>query len=803
MPRLRPTLLVVALLTPLLSFAQGAPDAARDRGDPGGELKTQLEDGKVVPLPLKHTKVSAEVSGFVSRVEVVQTFHNPFEQRIEAVYVFPLPDNGAVDGMVMQVGRRTIRGEIKRREEARALYEAAKTQGRTAALLDQERPNIFTQQVANILPGEEVQVTLTYVAPLQYDDGRYTFNFPMVVGPRYMPLDGSVKDAQKLSPPLLPEGTRSGHDISLTLKLDAGMPLRKLVSPSHDVEITRKGMREATVTLEPHDTVPNKDFILRYDVAGERLQAGILTHRDERGGFFTLMLQPQADFRSEEVTPKEMFFVIDQSCSQSGLPMEKQKGIIHEALSKLHPRDTFNVITFHSGVQFFSPRSLPNTPANVAKAKAFVDALQANGGTEMLHGVNQALGQPQDKDRLRMLLFLSDGYVGNDNQIIDAVQKQVGSARMFTYGVGSSVNHFLLQRMAEVGRGYYQYSPPTEDTRASVEKFYERIAKPYLVDLSLDFGDLGVTEVYPRTLRDLYAAQPLIVTGRFEGGGTGKFTLKGRIANRPYEERIEVSLPTAVQAENAALASMFGRAKVEHLMSQLYGGEKPELVEAVTKTALQHRLMSKYTSFVAVDEVARAGEGAPATVVQPLPIPEGTQHQAFGATGAGAPVATGVGGAPPPALLMMRRSAPMQFDDSSVEGALMKPDGAPGPSKRKTRDVSPAEPKPVAEEKQQVRALSARVEGVVVKGPLTKAEVERAVTNVLTKLHAQLRAEGYRGKVTLKLLVGADGQVTQVVLVHAGTGSGKSVKRLQDGLRAQRLPAKSGPSEVVVQLDLR
>ncbi len=812
---LRRVALAAALLVPALSFAD--PDAITE-----GSMRTVTADGRRVALPLEHTAVEAEVSGFVSRVQVVQTFQNPFAERIEALYVFPLPDKGAVDGMTMRIGQRTVRGEIKRREEARQLYEAAKNQGRTAALLDQERPNIFTQAVANILPGEKIQITLTYVAPLAYDAGEYTFNFPMVVGPRYIPANGSVSaaEAKRISPPLLPEGLRSGHDVSLTLKLDAGVEIREMRSPSHDVEIIRQGMRAAEVRIKPHDTLPNKDFILRYAVAGERLQAAVLTHRNESEGFFTLMLQPQADFRAQEITPKEMFFVIDQSCSQSGLPMAKQKAIIHQALERMNANDTFNVITFHSGVGFFSPKSLPNNRENVARAKAFVDGLQTNGGTEMLLGIGAALNHPRDPERLRMVLFLTDGYVGNDLQVIDAVQKQIGHSRMFLYGVGSSVNHFLLERMAEVGRGYYQYSPPTEDTQKSVERFYDRIAKPYLVDLELDFGSMGVEEVYPRQLKDLYAAQPIIVTGRFKGGGRGAFTLKGRIANRPYTERIEVELPRATQVANSALASMFGRAKIEHLSAQQYGGEKPELIEAITKTALAYKLMSPYTSFVAVDEAVRTGEGAPAQVVQPVLAPEGTVHGAFAqpqgqAVGTGSSSLGGLGGggarasaAPrsPPAPPAFVRPSPRSAPAAEAEPA---PIASATPSERPTRrkaaidfgddSVKGELSKPEEKQDKAKRALP-RIAQVVVKGPAAKADVEALVRRAMSSVRKQLEADGFRGEVTLQLELGADGKVTNVALVHGGAGSAALVKTLVSALQTQRLDAQGSASTVVLRL---
>lgn len=801
-----PVATLALLLAPLAAFSQSNPDAITE-----GALRTVSPDGQVVALPLKHTAVTAEISGFVSRVKVVQTFQNPFEERIEAVYVFPLPDKSGVDGMTIRIGERVIQGQIKQREEARQIYEAAKHQGRTAALLDQERPNIFTQSVANILPGEQIDVTLTYVSPLEYDAGRYTFNFPMVVGPRYIPSGAGTKgvpDAARISPPLLKEGQRSGHDISVAVKLDAGVTLKSLESPSHDVEIIRSGMRQAEIRLKSTDSIPNKDFILRYDVAGEQMQAGILTHRDERGGFFTLMLQPQADFRSSELTAKEMFFVVDQSCSQSGLPMAKQKGIIHEALDRMNPNDTFNIVTFNSGVNFFSSRSLPNRPEHVRSAKRFVDGIQANGGTEMLRGVIEALNAPRDRERLRMILFLSDGYVGNDSEIIAAVEKHIGNARMFTYGVGSSVNHYLLDRMAEVGRGYYQYSRYDEATEKSVKLFYDRIAKPYLVDIELDFGDLGVTEVYPKKIRDLFSAQPIILTGRYASGGSGRFTLRGRIAGKPHVEHIEVQLPKTAQPENEALASMFGRARIEHLSAQQYGGEKPELVKGITDTALSFRLMSKYTSFVAVDESRRAGEGAPMQVTQPVPIPEGTQHQSFGTTaGPGSGLQGKAGGgklhAPPPPVRLRAPSTPApaeaytlgseDVDDSAGRGMT-------GVAKREARRPM-AEPKPQTAEPAPQVAFT--LHDLVIRGALSRNEVKLRIERVLRVVQQRLGSQSGSGEISLKLVFNADGTVKQLQVIHDGVRISRITNALKKELQAMSIPKAGGETVVTLRLSAR
>src|SRR4029079_5684856 len=307
--------------------------ASAQGGYTSGALTVVDSSGKArATCPLKHTDVKAEISGFVSRVVVTQQFENPFKEKIEAVYTFPLPQNAAVDDITMSVADGTVRGKILPREEAQKVYEAAKEAGQVASLLDQERPNIFTQSVANILPGEQVKITISYVETLSYVNGAYEFVFPMVVGPRYIPgrarvpgSQGGISDASRIAPKNIPSGTRSGHDISLEVALDAGLIIDNLSSKTHLVDIERPDIRSARLRLKENATIPNKDFILRYDVATQAIQDAVLTHRSDKGGFFTMILQPPDRITVADVTPKELVFVLDTSGSMSGFPIEKAK----------------------------------------------------------------------------------------------------------------------------------------------------------------------------------------------------------------------------------------------------------------------------------------------------------------------------------------------------------------------------------------------------------------------------------------------------------------------------------------------
>src|SRR5436305_1788294 len=578
--------------------------ASAQSGETQGSLQIIDSNGKPRAVcPLKHTDVKAEISGFLARVVVTQEFENPFKEKIEAVYPFPLPQNAAVDDMTMLVGDRTVRGKILRREEAQAVYEAAKSNGQRASLLNQERPNIFTQSVANILPGEQIKITISYVETLKYEDGSYEFVFPMVVGPRYVPGSptfapvsakgngfapntDSVPDASRITPQPVPEGMRVGHDISLDVTLDAGVPIDALSSKTHEVNVERPDDHRAHVSLKDEATIPNKDFILRYDVAGKKIEDALLLHTADKGGYFTLILQPPLRVTAEDVTPKELVFVLDTSGSMSGFPIEKAKETMKLALDNLYPSDTFNLITFSGDEHILFPAPVPATKGNLAKAQAFLESRQGGGGTEMMKAIKASMDPSDASDHVRIVCFMTDGYVGNDMEIIGEVQKHP-NARVFSFGIGSSVNHFLLDKMAEEGRGEVEYVSLNDDGSAAAKRFHERVRNPLLTDVAIDWAGLPVTDIYPQRIPDLFSAKPVVVCGRYTQGGRGTIKLKGKVAGHDFVREIPVELPEA-EARRDVLASLWARTKIDDLMRQdytgtQYGVTRPDVKEQITQ----------------------------------------------------------------------------------------------------------------------------------------------------------------------------------------------------------------------------
>ncbi len=635
----------IALALALLAAGPARAETADDAAAPGtGTLRALSPEGTALgDCPLEHTAVEIEVSGFVARSRVTHRFGNPFPDRIEAVYTFPLPEDAAVRDMEMRVGERLVRADIRRREDAREEYETARSAGETASLLDQERPNVFTTSVANIRPGVPVVVTLEYVETLRYEDGAYELAFPMTVGPRFVPglptgREGTgfsadtdrVPDGSRVTPPVAPTG-RAGHDVSLTVHLDAGVPMGDPTSPSHDIVATRLGPGRARVRLATDDRIPNRDFVLRWGVSPERVATAVLTHRPDEGreGYLTLMLQPNASPPVDEITPKEIVFVLDTSGSMYGEPLELSRRLMRRMLASLHPRDSFAILRYSDSASALSPTPLENGPANVAAALAHLESLEGEGGTDALGGVRAAFAYPHEAGRLRVVVFMTDGYIGNEREILGEIQTRIGEARLFSFGVGSSVNRYLLEEMAIEGRGHASIVTEGHDPDEAVDGFYRRLQSPYLTDVSVDWGGLAVVDAQPERLPDLFAGQPLQVHARYGAPGSGRVTLRGRLGGRPFEQALAVTLPPREEG-NRAIASIWAKGRLAELSRRMHLGETEPLVEEATRVALDHRLMSQYTSFVAVEHRVveeRDGGGPPRTVVVPVELPAGVSPE--------------------------------------------------------------------------------------------------------------------------------------------------------------------------------
>jgi Ca-activated chloride channel homolog len=646
-----------------LASVQMAPGFDKDVTQ--GALRITRPGGGVIECPLKHTDVQAEVSGFIARVKVTQTFRNPTQEKIEAVYVFPLPHEAAVDDMTMVIGDRKIVGLIKRRAEARNIYEQALASGQTTALLEQERPNIFTQSVGNIEPDKDVNIEISYVDTLRYDLGTYEFHFPMVVGPRYNPgkpigsspetppeLVGKVApvqpdttdvpDASRISPPVMMPGYRSGHDVSLSVKLDAGVPVQSLKSTNHTAAITHEKANCAEIKLSDADSIPNKDFVLRYDVVGEKPEMALLAHTGKYSGdakalgdgYFMLMIQPQEDERLKKSPPREVVFLVDVSGSMRGQPIVKAAECMRQMATLLRPeKDTFQLITFANQTQKLFDKAVPAANDKIQQAVDVSLAMRGAGGTQMLEGVKAAIDEPLDKERVRIVVMLTDGYIGNEAQIIEHVGKHCGDqVRFWCVGIGQSPNMFLVDGVAKQGGGMGKKLGLNDDAPSLAQEVMTRIQRAQLSKIKIDWGNLEVAETYPAKIPELWAGRPVILYGRYRGAGKGEVKISGLVEGDSVSWPLSVSLPEK-EAGHDVLAKVWARQKIEDLMQQSFYAGSPAVEESVTGIALDYKLMSQYTSFVAVDEKTahEAGEPPhrPRQLLVPVPLPEGTQWEGF------------------------------------------------------------------------------------------------------------------------------------------------------------------------------
>jgi len=612
------------------------------------------EKGKHVPLPLKHTDVKATIQGYIATVSVVQQYHNPFEHKIEAIYVFPLPENAAVNEFIMTVGQRRIRGIIRDRAEAEQIYKEAKQQGHVASLLTEERPNIFTQSVANIEPGRAIDINIRYFHTLAFDDGWHEFVFPMVVGPRFNPpgttngvaaralarqpmqrtrpgnaeagragpngphdAPGTSDQKIQLSRYLRPE-QRSGHDVSVQVDLQAGVAVEEIACPSHRVDIREHSPAHATVALRPEDHIPNKDFVLRYRVAGDRVKGGLVTARDERGGFFSLMVYPPAELRRAQRQPVEIVFVLDCSGSMYGKPIEQAKSAIRRGLDSLQPGDSFQLINFSMSAGQLGRQPLEATPLNIERAQRFLANLNAEGGTMMIEGIKAALDFAHDPGRLRFVCFLTDGYIGNESEILAAIETRLGQSRIFSFGVGSSPNRYLMDGMARIGRGAVAYLGVKDDGAAVMSAFFDRICYPALTDVAIDWNGLSASEVFPARPPDLFVGRAIMLAGRFNADLPRQLTITGKVAGRV------VNVPVQIERSEMparSIASVWARTKIAALTDKMLNGEE-SLGAAIRQLALDFNLTSPSTAFVAVDSTSRTS-GGDKTVRQAVPVPEG------------------------------------------------------------------------------------------------------------------------------------------------------------------------------------
>lgn len=617
-------LAVLFVIAPVLAAQPVEVDL--DKLGSGELLFLTDKPGVFVPAPRLSTEVNAKISGIVARVTVRQVFKNETSNWVEAVYVFPLPEDSAVDSLKMIIGDRVIVGEVRPREEAREVYEEAKESGRHASLVEQERPNMFTTSVANIAPGQEISIEIGYSEVLSYDGGRFSWRFPLAITPRYIPGTpkgtepqgggwapdtDQVPDASRITPHY---GADTLNPVKLHLELNAGFPLESVESRYHNAQI-EKGEDRYLVELQ---TTAGKDFELVWRPKVEYVPAAAAFTQTVGGEHYALiLLMPPTRERTREAPPRELIFIIDTSGSMNGTSIEQAKRALVMALERLRPKDRFNVIEFNSEAHALFTASVPAISAKVELAKRFVQGLEANGGTEMAKAIRLALRSPAPRGYLRQVVFITDGSVGNESALFRLLEERLHGANLFTVGIGSAPNSYFMRKAAEFGHGSYIYISDVTEVGEKMSRLFTKLESPVLTDIKLVLPSGG--EVYPQTVPNLYAGEPVVVSARLP-------TLNSIVAIRGQSggEKWVRSLNLAA-APQGEIALVWARAKVESLKDEMIrGGDYEKLEAEITKVALKHHLITDYTSLVAVDQTPARPEGEELETTEvPLQVPEG------------------------------------------------------------------------------------------------------------------------------------------------------------------------------------
>ena len=594
------------------------------------------DDASVDQLPLKSTSAKVAIAGVIADVKVTQVYRNTGKKPLEALYVFPGSTRSAVYGMTMTIGERVLKAQIKERDQARADYEQAKQQGRSASLLEQQRPNVFQMNVANIMPGDEIRVELSYTELLVPTEGTYAFVYPTVVGPRYAGKAGTESSTGEpwVANPYTHAGEKSATTFDLEVKLSAGLPIQRMACDTHKTAIAFDGKADATLRLDPSEAHGgNRDVIVKYQLAGGAVQSGLLLHQGKDENTFLLMAQPPKRVTPKDLPPREYVFIMDVSGSQMGFPIEVSKVLMKEMIQGLRPQDLFNVMVFEGSSAFWSPSGSQHaTPEHAQQALAFVGSQNGGGGTELGSAMRRALGLPRVPGISRTFVVSTDGYISADGQVFDLIRKNLGSANLFAFGIGSSVNRHLIEGMAHAGQGEAFVITKPEQAAAEAERFRAYVSSPVLTNLKLTTNGFQIQDLEPMQLPDVLADRPVICLGKWKGEAKGTVTLSGMSGAGPWSQTFEVG--KVKDREHGALRQLWARQRIQMLSDYDQFGQDADRKAEVTRLGLAYHLLTAYTSFVAVDTQVRNAGGPSATVTQPLPMPEGVSDAAVGGVAA-------------------------------------------------------------------------------------------------------------------------------------------------------------------------
>lgn len=703
-------------------------------------------------MPLKSTLAKVNVSGVIADVIITQVYKNEGITPIEAIYVFPASTRAAVYGMKMTIGERIITAKIRERNAARREYQQAKQEGKSASLLEQQRPNVFQMNVANILPEDVIKVELKYTELLIPTDAVYEFVYPTVVGPRYVDKASEQTGASEnwTSNPYLHKGESAPYTFDMKIDLAAGLPIQDISCATHNVDIRYKESNFASIQLNSSEkNGGNRDFILKYRLSGGQIETGLLLSKGEKENFFLLMLQPPERIKENQIPPREYMFIVDVSGSMNGFPLNISKKLLKDLIGHLRPSDRFNVLLFAGGSTVMAEKSLPATRQNINHAINVIDRQRGGGGTRLLPALKKALSLQGTEGYSRNVVIVTDGYVSVEKEAFDLIRNNLGNANMFAFGIGSSVNRHLIEGMARVGMGEPFIITRPDEAQQKATKFRKLIESPVLTGITVDFDKFNAYDIEPPSIPDVMAQRPVILFGKWRGEPQGNIVVKGIAGDRTYRKKVNVAKITPSKT-NTALRYLWARHRIALLSDYNRLSPDDERVKEVTSLGLTYNLLTQYTSFVAIDTQVRLVDGQAQTVKQPLPLPQGVSDYSVGGKSRVANRISKLGASP---SLMIRKSKPMEVKDER--------------SKSK-------EPAPSAEEemldKEDHKRIQIKLGKLSVIGDLKREAIVAILENSIPSNNRCYDKKPWwrskvKGNLTFKLFLNSSGRVIKVIRI--------------------------------------
>jgi Ca-activated chloride channel homolog len=589
-------------------------------------------DPSVDRLPLKDTRVEIAVSGVIADVKVVQTYRNEGSRPINATYMFPASTRAAVYGMRMRIGDDLIVAKIKEREKARTEFEEAKREGKSASLLEQERPNVFSMNLANLMPNEQVEIELRYTELLVPTDSVYEVVYPTVVGPRY----ASSKDSKGhqhdgwVDRPYMHQGQKPTSTLHISTRIAAGVPIQDLSCTSHQIFPQWLNPAIAQLTLDDADAFQgNRDFVLRYRLAGAQITSGLLLFQGNDENYFLYMAQPPQRVATEDIPPREYIFVVDVSGSMDGFPLNTSKQLLRDLIGQLRPSDLFNVVLFAGDASVLSERSLQANQENISGAIRLIEQQRGGGGTELLAAVKQAMSIPRPGQVSRSVVLVTDGYISGEQGVFDYIRENLNQCNVFAFGIGSGVNRYLIEGVAKAGMGEPFIVMDEKEAPGVAAKFREYIQTPVLINIQLRSVGFETYDVHPSHFPDLMAQRPVILFGKWRGPLGGFFELTGKSGRGDFVSRFDVA-GAQVDEGNRALRYLWARSRIAELSDYGASDLAEDKVNEITSLGLKYSLLTQYTSFIAVRQKITNAEGQAVDVDQALPLPVGVSDMAVG-----------------------------------------------------------------------------------------------------------------------------------------------------------------------------